>query len=88
MGFASKEIAKIPANIVLLKNISVVGVFWGTFTRNNKKDFQENMKELFQWYEKGLIIPKIEEKFSLQNAAKALSKILNRGTKGKVILNP
>ena len=34
------------------------------------------------------IIPKIEEKFSLQNAAKALSKILNRGTKGKVILNP
>ena len=46
------------------------------------------MKELFKWYEKGLIIPKIEEKFSLQNATKALSKILNRGTKGKVILNP
>ena len=46
------------------------------------------MKELFQWHKKGLIIPKIEEKFSLQNAPKALNKILNRGTKGKVILKP
>ena len=88
IGFASGEIPKFPVNLALVKEFDVVGVFWGTFTRNNKKDFQENMKELFQWYEKGLIIPKIEEKFSLQNAAKALSKILNRGTKGKVILNP
>ena len=88
IGFASVEIPKFPVNLALVKEFDVVGVFWGTFTRNNKKDFQENMKELFQWYEKGLIIPKIEEKFSLQNAAKALSKILNRGTKGKVILNP
>jgi len=88
IGFASGEIPKFPVNLALVKEFDVVGVFWGAFTRNNKKDFQENMKELFQWHEKGLIIPKIEEKFSLQNAAKALSKILNRGTKGKVILNP
>ena len=88
IGFASGEIPKFPVNLALVKEFDVIGVFWGAFTRNNKRDFQENMKELFQWHEKGLIIPKIEEKFSLQNASNALSKILNRGTKGKVILNP
>ena len=36
MGFASNKIANIPANLILLKNISIVGVFWGPFAKGNK----------------------------------------------------
>ena len=46
------------------------------------------MNELFNWFEDGKLNPQIEERFKLQDASKALDKILNRGTKGKVILYP
>ena len=46
------------------------------------------MNELFKWFKNGKLNPQIEERFKLQDASKALDKILNRGTKGKVILYP
>jgi NADPH:quinone reductase-like Zn-dependent oxidoreductase len=46
------------------------------------------MIELFEWHQKGLVKPLIEEHFNLSKAAIVLEKILSRGAKGKVILNP
>ena len=88
IGFASGKIPKFPINLALVKEFDIVGVFWGAFTRNNTDTFKENMNELFNWFKDGKINPQIEEKFKLQDASKALDKILNRGTKGKVILYP
>ena len=88
IGFASGEIPKFPVNLALVKEFDVVGVFWGAFTRNNRQEFQDNMKELFKWHGMGLVSPKIEQTFPLQYASNALTKILNRGTFGKVILKP
>ena len=88
IGFASGKIPKFPINLALVKEFDIVGVFWGAFTRNNTDAFKENMNELFNWFKDGKINPQIEEKFKLQDASKALDKILNRGTKGKVILYP
>ena len=82
------KIPKFPINLALVKEFDIVGVFWGAFTRNNTDTFKENMNELFNWFKDGKINPQIEEKFKLQDASKALDKILNRGTKGKVILYP
>ena len=67
----------------MVKEFDILGVFWGAFTRNNTDAFKENMNELFNWFKDGKINPQIEEKFKLQDASKALDKILNRGTKGK-----
>ena len=88
IGFASGKIPKFPINLALVKEFDIVGVFWGAFTRNNTNAFKENMNQLFNWFKDGKINPQIEEKFKLQDASKALDKILNRGTKGKVILYP
>ena len=88
IGFASGKIPKFPINLALVKEFDVVGVFWGAFTRNNTSSFKENMNELFKWFQEGKINPQVEERYKLQDATKALDKILNRGTKGKVILYP
>ena len=88
IGFASGKIPKFPINLALVKEFDIVGVFWGAFTRNNTDAFKENMNELFNWFKDGKLNPQIEERFKLQDASKALDKILNRGTKGKVILYP
>ena len=88
IGFASGKIPKFPINLALVKEFDVVGVFWGAFTRNNTSSFKENMNELFKWFQEGKINPQVEERYMLQDATQALDKILNRGTKGKVILYP
>ena len=71
-----------------MKEFSVVGVFWGAFTRSEPKEYENNMVELFHWYEKGLLKPLTEESHPLSDAAKVLEKILARGAKGKIILKP
>ena len=88
IGFASGSIPKLAVNLALVKEFSVVGVFWGAFTRAEPDKYKINMIELFDWYQKGLLKPLIEEKKPLSEAAKVLEKILSRGTKGKIILKP
>ena len=88
IGFASGSIPKLAVNLALVKEFSVVGVFWGAFTRTEPDEYKINMIELFDWYQKGLLKPLIEEKKPLSEAAKVLEKILSRGAKGKIILKP
>ena len=88
IGFASGTIPKLAVNLALVKEFSVVGVFWGAFTRGEPEEYKENMIELFHWYENKLIKPLVDEKFPLSEASMVLEKILSRGAKGKIILNP
>ena len=66
----------------------MVGVFWGAFTRTEPDEYKINMIELFDWYQKGLLKPLIEESHALSEAANVLEKILDRGAKGKIVLRP
>ena len=88
IGFASGSIPKFAVNLALVKEFSVVGVFWGAFTRSEPDEYKENMKELFGWYEQKLLKPLIEENYHLSEAAPVLKKILDRGAKGKIVLKP
>tara|TARA_B100000524_G_scaffold47261_1_gene22431 strand:- start:57 stop:1025 length:969 start_codon:yes stop_codon:yes gene_type:complete len=88
IGFASGTIPKLAVNLALVKEFSVVGVFWGAFTRGEPEEYKKNMIELFEWYQKDLLKPLIEENYPLSEAAKVLEKILSRGAKGKIILKP
>ncbi len=88
IGFASGTIPKLAVNLALVKEFSVVGVFWGAFTRGEPEEYKKNMIELFEWYQKDLLKPLIEENYPLSEAAKVLEKILARGAKGKIILKP
>ena len=37
IGFASGRIPELPMNLTLVKEFSVVGIFWGSFTRHNRR---------------------------------------------------
>ena len=88
IGFASGTIPKLAVNLALVKEFSVVGVFWGAFTRAETDEYKRNMVELFDWYQRGLLKPLVEERYPLSEAANVLEKILARGAKGKIILKP
>jgi NADPH2:quinone reductase len=88
VGFASGEIPKLPVNLALLKEFSLVGVFWGAFVAKEPEVYAQNNRELFAWYSEGRIKPHIDESRPLAEAATALMRILDRGAVGKTILLP
>ena len=86
VGFAAGEIPKIPLNLTLLKGCSIVGVFWGEFTRREPQHFAEAMQRLAGWYAEGKLKPHVSETFPLERAADALTLMAERKVTGKVVL--
>ena len=86
VGFAAGDIPKVPANLMLLKGCSVVGVFWGSFTQREPEVSAQNMMELMTLYAEGKIDPNISEVFEFEDYAKALGALTERRATGKVVL--
>lgn len=88
IGFASGTIPKLAVNLTLVKGYSLVGVFWGTFTRREPGAFAENMAELMGWARSGTVRPHISERAALRDAADVLRRMHDRQTTGKIVLVP
>ena len=88
VGFAGGTIPELPVNLCLVKGYSVVGVFWGSFTQHQPKDFAANMQELLTWYVQGKVKVIVDEVIPLADAKDALNKVMGRKVKGKVSLRP
>jgi NADPH2:quinone reductase len=86
IGFASGDIPGLPANIALLKEASIIGVWWGTWARHNPDDAKRNMLELAGLVAKGKITPRVTESYPLERFADAFAAITERRARGKVIL--
>jgi NADPH:quinone reductase len=86
VGFAAGEIPKIPLNLTLLKGGSIVGVFWGDFTRREPQRSAEALQRLGRWYAAGALKPHVSQTFPLERAADALTMMANRQVIGKVVL--
>ncbi|MDR6840538.1 NADPH:quinone oxidoreductase family protein [Pseudoxanthomonas sacheonensis] len=88
VGFAAGDIPKIPANLLLLKGSSLVGVFWGEFVRREPALNAENMGLLFSWLRERKIHPLISERYPLSRASDALDRLLARKAIGKLVVLP
>jgi NADPH2:quinone reductase len=86
IGFAAGDIPKLPLNLPLLKGASVVGVFWGDFTRREPQAFAESARQLARWYREGKLKPHVSATFPLENAAEAMNLLVSRKAKGKVVI--
>lgn len=88
IGFASGTIPKLPVNLALVKGYSLVGVFWGAFTRKEPEVFADNMRELMGWALDGSVRPHVSERAKLADAADVLRRMHDRQTTGKIVLVP
>ncbi|UZD21530.1 NADPH:quinone oxidoreductase family protein [Algoriphagus halophytocola] len=86
VGFTAGEIPKLPMNLPLLKGCSIMGVFWGNFSKVEVCQNRQNMNVLTKWLLDGKIKGHEYEIFSLKNAAGALKKMQNRELVGKAII--
>lgn len=86
IGFASGQVPQIPANILLVKNLTVIGYYWGAYRRAKPKELHDGLAELMRWFEAGRIRPQISARFPLEAANDALDLLRRRGSTGKVVL--
>jgi len=70
----------------LLKNIDVVGVYWGGFIEQDESIAAESAAELTRLAREGFIRPVVGNVYPLADAAQALSAMEQRTASGKVVL--
>jgi NADPH2:quinone reductase len=88
VGFASGEIPKLPLNLALLKGCAVLGVNWGTFVRQNPKQYRAGLDQLARWCADGKLSCHIHAVYPLAEIAAALKALTDRKAMGKVIVRP
>ncbi len=86
IGFASGEIPKVALNLLLLKMVSVVGVFWGAFAKSQPQRNAANLSELLDWYLEGRLRPHVSATYPLGRFAEALDAVRQRKVLGKAVL--
>jgi NADPH2:quinone reductase len=88
IGFASGDIPQIPANHLLVKNITVIGFYWGGYLKFNPTALSDSMGELLDWYAQGRLKPHVSHVVPLDKAADALELLRSRKSTGKVVVAP
>jgi NADPH2:quinone reductase len=86
IGFASGRIPHAPANILLVKNIDVIGFYWGSYQARKPQLLRDSYTKLFRWYEEGKLNPHISATMDLEDVAQAMNLLRERKSTGKVVL--
>ena len=92
VGFAGGTIQQIPANILLVKNITVCGLNMGYYVGWSPDDrrheygplMQGMLARLFAWFEEGKLNPRVSHTFALDDFQDAMAAILGRLSQGRV----
>ena len=104
MGFASGVVPQIPANILLVKNVTVIGFYygyyngWGGKTAPSPQEaaalakrramVMDAQAELMRWFTEGKLKAMVAGKFDLADYVQAFKLIENRTVVGKAVLVP
>jgi NADPH2:quinone reductase len=86
IGFAGGEIPRIALNLALLMERSIIGVYWGEWTRRTPAEFAAAVRELAGWFREGKLKPHVTATYPLARAAEAIRLLADRKVKGKVVV--
>lgn len=89
IGFASGDTPSYPANHVLVKNYSVVGLHWGAYVEHGGRAVVDAAHaDLLRLYRAGSIKPDVTETVPLDGIPAALEALEKRRISGRVVLVP
>ena len=94
VGFAGGEVPQIPANHLLVKNLTVCGLNLGLYFGWGKEDLRDHyeqrmrthMDQLFAWFEQGKINPVVAKTYALDDYKQAMEDVLQRRAIGRVAI--
>ena len=86
IGFAGGQVPQFPANLLLVKNIEVIGHYWGGYASFKPQAITDSLKTLIGWYAQGELSPHISHRLPLDQAAEGMELIRSRKSTGKVVI--
>jgi NADPH2:quinone reductase len=86
IGFASGDVPQIKANHLLVKNISVLGVYWGGYLHFRPEVLTGSLATLLDWYAQGRIKPHVSHVLPFEEAAAGMELLRSRASTGKVVI--
>lgn len=86
IGFASGEVPQIKANHLLVKNISLLGLYWGGYLAFRPEVVSNSLRELLGWYAEGRIKPHVGHLVPFERSAEGLALLRDRKATGKVVV--
>ena len=88
VGFTAGEIPTVKINRLLLNNIAVVGVSWGTFALATPGYLTEQWEALARGIESGALRPPVAAELPMSRGGDALHMLDQRQVQGKIVLLP
>ena len=86
IGFAGGEVPQIPANHLLVKNLTVIGFYFGGYLKSHPHVIRRAISTLIDWYEDGSLRPHISHKLPLERVDEGLELLRSRKATGKVVI--
>lgn len=86
IGFAGGSVPQIPANHLLVKNLSVIGLYWGGYLSFRPDLLNQSLATLLGWLTEGRLKPHISHLLPLTQADQALALLKARKSTGKVVV--
>ena len=86
IGFTSGRWPMAPVNLILIKQIAVIGVRAGEYGRKDPLKGRENSDEIYRLAEEGLISPYVSHALPLKQAVDAMRLLENREVIGKAVV--
>jgi len=83
VGFASGVIPQAPVNLLLVKNVTVIGFFWGEYRQRQPDRVRQAYRDMMSWWRDRKVRPDVTRVFDLSQAAGALSLLAERRATGK-----
>lgn len=86
IGFASGDVPQIPANHLLVKNLTVMGLYWGGYLSFAPDLLTGSLRTLLDWAAEGRITPRAHHTYPLERTMEGLELLRTRRSTGKVVV--
>lgn len=87
IGFASGDVPQIPANHLLVKNAAVLGLYWGSYRKNDPARMRAGFERLFDWALRDELGPLEVSAIPFEQGRDALAALAERRSVGKLVLS-
>lgn len=86
IGFAGGGVPQIPANLLLVKNLTVIGLYWGGYMAFRPDVLRASLADLLAMYAAGRLRPHVSHALPLDRVEDALDILRSRKSTGKVVV--
>jgi NADPH:quinone reductase len=86
IGFASGEVPQVAANLLLVKNLTVTGFWYGGYQVLAPKRVADSLAELLRWRAEGSLRPRANQVLPFEALREGLARLRTRQATGKIVI--